>query len=80
MSPSFLMHCPSLLPTVNLAFHLNDQEKAVWLFFFLPFSFCFVLMRFRAGEGRNILLPRRAMGGCQGQVPLPAAQGLCKRR
>lgn len=43
MSPSFLLHSPSLLPTANLAFHLNDQEKAVWLFFFFSFFilFCF---------------------------------------
>lgn len=35
MSPSFLVHCPNLLPTVNLALHLNDQEKTVWIFFFV---------------------------------------------
>lgn len=33
-SPSFLLGRPNLLPTVNLALHLNDQEKTVWIFFF----------------------------------------------
>lgn len=34
MSPRFLLCCPNLLPTVNLALHLNDQEKTVWIIFF----------------------------------------------
>lgn len=58
------------------------RKKQSGLFFFLCVCVCcfLVLIRFRAGGGRNILLPRRALGGCQGQFPLPEAGGLCKRR
>lgn len=80
MSPSFLLRCPNLLPTVNLALHFNGQEKTSLEYFVCVRAHCFlVLIRLRAGGGRNILLPQRAAGGCQGRFPLPEAGELCKR-
>lgn len=67
-----------LLTSVNLALHLMIRKKQSD-YFFVSVCMCFlVLIRFRAGAGRNILLPWRALGGCQGRFPLPEAGGLCK--